>query len=183
MPFQSRARRYATVPQLLHWTVVILLVAQFLLAEAAEDLPTGIEKLVVLSRHKSLGLTILVLAALRVAWRLAERPPPLPPMPAWQRRVATTTHWGLYGLLFALPLSGWTMSSAANYPVSWFGLLPLPALVAPSESLQEVLHAVHEALATGLLWLAGLHLLAVLKHQFVDRDGLLFRMLPWPRRR
>jgi cytochrome b561 len=82
-------------------------------------------------------------------------------------------------LLFALPLTGWMTSSSDGHPVSWFGLFHLPDLVMPSESLEDILHEVHEALATGLLVLAGVHVLAALKHQFVDRDGLMARMLPW----
>ena len=78
-----------------------------------------------------------------------------------------------------MPLTGWMMSSSAGYPVAWFGFFQLPDLVMPSESLEEILHEVHETLATGLLVLAGVHVLAALKHQFVDRDGLMSRMLPW----
>ena len=182
MPLSNSANRYGIVAQLLHWSVVVLLIAQFILAEAAEELPLGVEKLAMLARHKSVGITILGLAFLRIAWRLADRPPPLPPMPAWQRLAAAATHWGMYGILFAMPLSGWMMSSAANYPVSWFGLVQMPDLVVPSESLQEILHEVHEVLAGALLFLVGLHVLAALKHQFVDRDGLITRMLPWGER-
>jgi len=179
MPLTNSAERYGFVPQLLHWLVVVLLALQFLLAELAEDLPDGLEKLATLSRHKSVGITILAIAALRVAWRLIDRPPPLPAMPGWQRVAAHLTHWGLYALLFAMPLTGWTMSSAANYPVSWFGLLQLPDLVGPSHDLHEALEEVHEALAGTLLVVVAVHVLAALKHQFVDRDGLLSRMLPW----
>jgi len=179
MPLTNTADRYGLVPQLLHWTVVILIAVQYLLAEAAEDLPLGADKLAMLARHKSLGITILLIALVRVAWRLFDRPPVPPPMPPWQRMGAALVHWGLYALLFALPLTGWMMSSAANYPVSWFGLLQLPDLVMPSEGLHEVLEEVHEALFFALLSLAGLHVMAALKHQFVDRDGLLKRMLPW----
>jgi len=179
MSLTNSAQRYGLVPQLLHWLVVLLLALQFLLAELAEDLPDGLEKLAMLSRHKSIGITILGLAALRVAWRLIDRPPPLPAMPGWQRIAAHVTHWGLYAALFAMPLSGWMMSSAANYPVSWFGLFQLPDLVGASHDLHETLEEVHETLAGALLVLAAVHVLAALKHQFVDRDGLLSRMLPW----
>jgi cytochrome b561 len=179
MPLSNSANRYGIVAQLLHWSVVVLLIAQFILAEAAEELPLGVEKLAMLARHKSVGITILGLAFLRIVLRLADRPPPPPPMPAWQRLAAATSHWAMYAILFALPLSGWMMSSAANYPVSWFGLVQMPDLVVPSESLQEILHEVHEVLAGALLFLVGLHVLAALKHQFVDRDGLITRMLPW----
>jgi len=179
MPLTNTATRYGLGPQLLHWIVVILVVVQYVLAESAEELPIGMEKLAVLSQHKSVGITILVIALVRVAWRLLDRPPPPPPMPAWQRAASTLVHWGLYALLFAMPLTGWMMSSAANYPVSWFGLVQLPDLVMPSEDLKEVLEELHEGLFVALLSLAGLHVLAALKHQFVDRDGLLGRMLPW----
>lgn len=179
MPLTNSATRYGLVPQLLHWTVVILVILQYVLAETAEDLPLGIEKLSVLSQHKSVGITVLLIALVRIAWRLFDSPPPPPPMAAWQRTASALVHWGLYALLFALPLTGWMMSSAANYPVSWFGLLQLPDLVMPSEDLEEVLEELHEGLFVTLLWLAGLHVLAALKHQFVDRDGLLWRMLPW----
>jgi cytochrome b561 len=179
MPLTNTATRYGLVPQFLHWLVVILLIVQFLLAYAAEDLPLGVDKLAVLARHKSFGLTIFALAVLRVGWRIFDRPPPPPPMPGWKRMAALLTHWGMYAVLFALPLTGWTMSSAANYPVSWFGLIQLPDLVATSDSLHETLHDIHEVLADTLLILAGLHVLAALKHQFIDRDGLLLRMLPW----
>lgn len=179
MSLTNTTTRYGLVPQLLHWLVLILLIAQFLLAEAAEDAPEGAEQLATLAWHKSIGITILLLAFTRVAWRLFDRPPPLPPQPRWLEGAAALTHWGLYALLFALPLTGWMMSSSDGHPVSWFGIIQLPDLVMASESLEEILHEVHETLATSLLVLAGIHVLAALKHQFVDRDGLMSRMLPW----
>ena len=184
MALTNSAQRYGLVPQLLHWLVVLLLALQFLLAELADELPDGLEKLAMLSRHKSVGITLLGLAVLRVAWRLLDRPPPLPAaMPGWQRIAARLTHWALYALLFAMPVTGWMMSSAANYPVSWFGLVQLPDLVGTSHDLHEALEEVHETLAGALLVLVAVHVLAALKHQFVDRDGLLSRMLPWGRSR
>jgi len=181
MQLTNSGSRYGLVPQLLHWIVVVMIIAQYVLAETADELPTGVEKFATLAQHKSLGLTIMLLAVLRVGWRVFDRPPQPPPMPSWQRLAAAATHWGLYALLFAMPLTGWMMSSAANYPVSWFGLVQLPDLVMPSESLEDFLHETHEVLFGVLLGLAGLHVLAALKHQFVDRDGLLARMLPWGR--
>jgi cytochrome b561 len=179
MRFLNSTVRYGIVAQLLHWSIVVLLIIQFLLAEVADELPKGAEKLSVLASHRSVGITILALALLRLGWRLFDRPPAMPPMPAWQRMAAAATHWGLYAILLAMPLSGWMMSSAENSPVSWFGLVQVPSLVAPSESLGDLLHEVHEVLAGALLGLVGLHVLAALKHQFIDRDGLLARMLPW----
>ncbi|HLG52929.1 MAG TPA: cytochrome b [Steroidobacteraceae bacterium] len=179
MPLRNTPARYGSVAQTLHWVIVGLLIVQFTLGKIAEDLPNGFDKLVILARHKSFGITILALALLRLAWRLFDRPPPIPPMPGWQATAARISHFSLYTLLFAMPLTGWTMSSASNYPVSWFGLVQLPDLVAPDPALKEALQEVHETLSNILLALASLHVAAALKHQFLDRDGLMFRMLPW----
>lgn len=183
MPFTNSANRYGVVTQALHWLVVLLVIVQFVLADIADDLPRGAEKLEWVARHRSVGLTIMVVALFRVAWRIFDRLPDPVPMPAWQRKAATLSHWGMYALLFALPLTGWMMSSAEGARVVWFGMLQLPGLVVPSQQLGEALHEIHEVLATSLLVLAGLHVLAALKHQLLDRDRLLSRMLPWGRPR
>ncbi len=182
MPARNSALRYGIVAQTLHWAIVVLLIVQVTLGMIADELPLGLEKLALLARHKSFGITILGLAVIRLAWRWIDRPPPPPPMPRWQQLAANLNHWALYALLFAMPLSGWMMSSASNYPVSWFGLAQLPDLVLPDRSLKEQLEEIHELLATILISLALLHVAAALKHQFFDRDGLLFRMLPWRRK-
>jgi cytochrome b561 len=178
MPARNSPVRYGSVAQTLHWVVVGLLVVQVTLGTVADGLPLGLEKLAVLARHKSFGITILGIAILRLAWRFIDRPPPMPPMPRWQRAAAHASHWGLYALLFALPLSGWLMSSASNYPVSWFGLVQLPDFVGPDREVKEFFHELHHLFIYALYGLAGLHVAAALKHQFVDRDGLLLRMLP-----
>jgi cytochrome b561 len=178
MPARNSLVRYGYVAQSLHWAVVALLVVQVTLGKIADDLPVGLERLVVMSRHKSFGITILAIAVLRLAWRWIDRPPPLPPMPGWQRFAAHVSHYGLYVLLFALPLTGWLMSSAANRPVSWFGVVQLPDFVAPDKGLQEWMHDAHHFLIWALFAFVGLHVAGALKHQLIDRDGLLFRMLP-----
>jgi cytochrome b561 len=183
MPARNTSVRYGYVAQTLHWAIVALIVAQLTLAKIADGLPLGLQKLAVLARHKSVGITILGLAVVRLAWRLFDRPPALPPMPRWQVIAARWNHWALYALLFAMPVTGWLMSSASNYPVSWFGLAQLPDFVAPDAALKERLETVHETLARVLIALAIVHLAAALKHQFVDRNGLIFRMLPWRARR
>lgn len=179
MPACNSAVRYGLVAQGLHWIIAGLLVVQVTLGKIADDLPLGLDKLALMARHKSIGITILALAVIRLAWRLIDRPPPPPPMPRWQHAASRLTHAAFYVLLFAMPVSGWLMSSASNYPVSWFGLLQLPDFVRPDEGLEHLLEDVHETLAKALIALAILHVVAALKHQFVDRDGLLMRMLPW----
>ena len=179
MPARNTAVRYGFVAQGLHWIIAGLVVGQVVLGKIAEELPLGLDKLALLARHKSVGITILALAVIRLVWRLIDRPPPPPPMPRWQHAASRLTHAAFYVLLFAMPVSGWLMSSASNYPVSWFGLLQLPDFVRPDEGLKDLLGDVHETLATALIALAVLHVVAALKHQYIDRDGLLMRMLPW----
>ncbi|MCC6172437.1 MAG: cytochrome b/b6 domain-containing protein [Gammaproteobacteria bacterium] len=182
MPLRNTTRRWGTVSRLLHWLVAALVIAQFVLANLAGGLPPGVAKLAMLARHKSVGITILVLALLRLLWRASQPVPTLPPsMPRWQARLATGTHHLLYALLFAMPLSGWLMSSARNYPVSWFGLVQLPDLVGASERLYAALHATHATLAVLLALTALLHVAGALKHHFIDHDDVLRRMLPFVR--
>jgi cytochrome b561 len=178
MPARNSTLRYGYVAQTLHWVIVGLLIVQVTLGTIADDLPLGFEKLVTLARHKSFGITILGLAVIRLAWRWISPPPPLPPMPRWQHLAANLNHWALYAILFAMPLSGWMMSSASNIPVSWFGFIQLPDLVGPDKVLKGRFHELHHLLAWFLYALAGLHVAAAVKHEFIDRDGLLMRMLP-----
>ncbi len=183
MQWRNSSDRFGAVAQIFHWTIVALIIVQFVLAEQAEDLPTGLEKLATLARHKSVGITILALAILRLLWRWTNPTPTLPSnMKPWERMLARGTHFGLYGLLIVQPLTGWLMSSAKSYSVSWFGLITLPDLVAKDERLFETLQETHEILAGTIFTLAVIHALAALKHHFVNRDEVLRRMLPLPPR-
>jgi cytochrome b561 len=134
--------------------------------------------------HKWAGITILALSGLRLLWRLSHRPPPLPArvvaaMPRWQQAAHRGTHLALYLLFFVVPLFGWAYSSAVGLPIVWFGVLPLPDLLAVDKEFGNlVLKPLHQASAFMLGALVLLHVAAALKHQFVDRDGLLGRM--WP---
>jgi len=180
MPDDSPTTRYGAVAQTLHWVIAALIVTQFVLASLADDLPLGLHKLMLLARHKSFGMTVLLLAVLRLVWRLLNPPPPLPPaMKPIERLLAQLTHVAFYVLLFAMPLSGWLMSSAKNYSVSWFGLFTWPDLIPKNETAFEVLKETHEILSTVLLVIAALHVLAALKHHFWDKDDVLKRMLPF----
>lgn len=171
---------YSPLARWLHWAVAGLIVVQYVLAQLAEradDAGQMLRQLGLLANHKSVGLTILALAVLRLLYRLVRRPPALPAsMPRWQVTASHVSHWSLYVLLLAMPLSGWMMSSASAYSVSWFGLFQVPDLVAADPGLKDTLHEVHEWLGYALLALAAVHILAALKHAFVDRDGVLSRM-------
>ena len=179
MPNQSSPTRYGAVAQGFHWIIAGLIVTQFTLALMADDLPLGLHKLAVLARHKSFGMTVLMLAVLRLLWRLFNRPPELPPgMSKIERTLARGTHLLFYVLLFAMPLTGWMMSSAKNYSVSWFGRFTWPDLIAPNERTFEMLKTTHHLLGWLLLSVAILHVLAALKHHFWNKDDVLVRMLP-----
>jgi cytochrome b561 len=179
MHLKNSEDRYGVVAQLLHWAIVALIIVQFVLAEKAEELPLGSAKIATLAQHKSFGMTILLLAVARLIWRLMNPVPKTPSaMPRWQRAAAHASHVGLYALLFATPLLGWTMSSARNFPVSWFGLFTFPDLVGPNRPLYDFLHETHEIAAKLIFGLAVLHAAAALKHHFIDKDNVLRRMLP-----
>lgn len=162
-----------------------MIITQVVLAGIADDLPLGIKKIAMLARHKSVGITILMLAVARLGWRLANREhPPLPDtLKPYERVLAHVTHVGLYVVLFAMPISGWIMSSARNFPVSWFGLFQLPDFVAPNKALYDAMVTTHGTLAVALFVIVTLHVLGALKHHFVLKDDVLRRMLPFTKNR
>ena len=170
--------RYTTTAIALHWLLALALLTSFCVGAYMADLPFTPQRLKLYNWHKWAGVTILALSALRLVWRLTHRPPADVPMPAWQRRAAHLTHNALYLLFFAVPLAGWAYSSAAGFPVVWFGVLPLPDFVQPDKGVAETLKTLHFTLAWALAIVALLHVAGALKHQFIDRDGLLRRMLP-----
>jgi cytochrome b561 len=180
MTTREPAARYTAVAQWLHWIIAALIVTQFALAWTADDLPLGLHKLALLARHKSFGMTVFMLAILRLLWRWANPPPPLPAaMTPMMRLLARITHIAFYVLLFAMPLTGWMMSSAKNYSVSWFGLFTWPNLIAKNEAAFDILKTTHDYLSYVLLGIAVLHILAALKHHFWNKDDVLLRMLPF----
>lgn len=173
--------RYTRTAQALHWLMALLLVGLVSLGLYMHELPLSPRKLQLYSYHKWAGVTAFLLVLARLAWRLAHRPPPLPPGTSRLVRLASSAGHGLlYLLMLAIPLSGWLMSSAKGFQTVWFGLLPIPDLLGRDAALGETLRAVHEYLNLTLIVVALGHVAAALKHQFIDRDDLLARM--WPGR-
>ena len=166
----------------LHWLAALLIVANLTLGVSMVGLELSPLKLRLFSYHKWIGITVFIVASLRLAWRQFHPPPPPVAMPDWQRRTATMTHAILYVLMFAIPLSGWIYSSATGVSVVYLGLVPLPDLVPKDKALAGVLKAVHVTLNIGLVALVILHIGAALKHHVMNRDGVLPRMLPFLRR-
>lgn len=173
--------RYTATAVTLHWVLALGLLGMLALGLYMTGLPMSPSRLKLYNWHKWAGIVILALSALRLLWRLTHRPPALPQqvlrhMPTWQRVAHHGTHLALYLLFFAVPLMGWAYSSAAGFPVVLFGVLPLPDFVPADRALAETLKPWHGALAYTLAALIVLHVLGALKHQLVDRDGLLSRM-------
>jgi cytochrome b561 len=172
--------RYSGPAIALHWLLALALFGLFAMGLYMTSLPMSPARLKLYNWHKWAGVTVLALSFARLAWRLTHRPPAAVAMPAWQARAAEAAHVALYGLFFAVPLAGWAYSSAAGFPVVWFGVLPLPDLVAPNRELAEAIKPLHRILAYTMAAIVVAHVAGALKHQFVDRDGLLQRM--WPGR-
>jgi cytochrome b561 len=173
-------QRYTNTAIALHWLIALLIVTAFTLGLVMTDMP-GISpaKLRYYNWHKWAGVTVLLLAALRLLWRLGHRPPELDgAMPAWQRHAAHGVHRLLYLLMFAVPLSGYFYTLAAGRPVVYFGLFRLPVLIGPDPALKAVLEEVHAWLNWTMAAIVAVHVLGALKHAVVDRDATLRRMLP-----
>lgn len=173
--------RYHPLARALHWALALAIVGNFVLGVYMADLPFSPARLQYFSWHKWAGVLVLAFSLVRLLVRLAVPAPALPPaieaaMPGWQKLAHHGTHLGLYLCFFAVPLSGWAYSSAAGFPVVLFGLWPLPDFVPVSESLADGLKAAHAAAAFAMAALVLLHVAGALKHQFVDRDGLMSRM-------
>jgi cytochrome b561 len=127
--------------------------------------------------HKEIGIVILVLALFRLLWRLSNIVPPLTALP-WQERIlARLVHGSLYVLFFAMPITGWMLSSAAGKGISFFGLFTIPRLIAPSESLKLFFVEAHTYLAYIFIAILFLHIIGTLKHYFIDKNTIMRRML------
>lgn len=178
-----RPSRYTATAISLHWLLAIAIVGTFCVGLYMADLPFSPQRLKLYNWHKWAGVTILALSVLRLVWRITHRPPALPAaiehsMPRWQQVAHHATHHLLYALFFIVPLVGWAYSSAAGFPIVFLGVLPLPSFVPVSPELAEAIKPWHEITAYALAALVVLHVAAALKHQVIDRDGLLARMLP-----
>lgn len=175
--------RYSTPAIALHWLLALAILGSMALGWYMSGLKFSPLQLKLYNWHKWAGITILALSLLRLVWRLTHRPPALPArieqaMPSWQLRAYHATHHLMYLLFLAVPLMGWAYSSMAGFPIVWFGVLALPDFVAVDKEFAKQIKPLHAILAYTLLALVALHVAAAIKHHFVDRDGLLARMLP-----
>ncbi len=184
--FKAPATRYSRTAIVLHWVLGLAILGLFGVGLYMTSLPFSPARLKLYNWHKWAGITLLALSVVRLLWRATHRPPALPAsiakaMPAWQHWAHHGTHYAMYALFFLVPLIGWAYSSAAGFPIVVFGVLPLPDFVPVDKALAELIKPFHELSAFALVGLAGLHIAAALKHQLVDKDGLIGRMLPGSR--
>ena len=176
---EPSSQRYTRVAITLHWLIAAAILCTFLLGQYMTGLQLSPAKLKLYSYHKWIGVTIFLLVLIRLAWRVTHRPPPAPAsMPAWQHSAAKIAHFFLYALTLCIPISGWLMSSASGFQVVYLGMLPIPDLLGKSKALADQLKQLHEALNWLMLLVVALHVAAALKHHLVDRDDVLWRMLP-----
>jgi cytochrome b561 len=180
MPLRNTLTDWGSLARALHWVIAVLLVVQFALAWTADEMPEeSADRLTLIARHVSFGISVLALALVRILWRFGN-PTPAPPAGArrWETIASHATHGILYLLLLVIPISGLLMSAAHGDPVSWFGL-QLPSLVSKGAAIGRPAHETHEVLGNVMLVVVGLHVLAALKHHFIARNDVLRRMRPW----
>ncbi len=179
MQFTNSAQRYGIIAQLLHWAMALLIIVALAIGLVMTEMDKSSTKWLLYSIHKSLGISILILVILRFGWRLVGVIPQLPQqLPFFAKIAAKIGHYLMYVMMFAIPITGWVMSSAGGHAVKLWGL-ELPAIVEENEWLGEIAGELHEFGGWALIWLVGLHMLAAIWHQYINKDGMLHRMLPW----
>jgi cytochrome b561 len=183
MNLRSNDRRWGSVAKFFHWTIALAILGNGTFGLLMDLARSPMQKINWLALHKSIGLTVLALMLLRVLWRWRDGRPHEEPAPRWQQWTARAVHVVLYGLVVALPLSGWWFNSVTGKPLQWFKQFNLPALAAKDDGLRQLAHGVHEYLFWFLLLMLVPHVGAALKHHVFDNDNVLRRMLPFGRLR
>jgi cytochrome b561 len=177
MPLRNTPRRYGALAQLFHWLIALGFIVNFALAYYMEDLPNTPFKIDMYNLHKSIGVTLLVLAVLRLAWRWANPVPPLPPgRPAWEELASRASHMGLYALIFLQPVTGLVQALYSQFPSFIWGV-EMPKFAA-DKGVSETFGAAHFYLQWVVIGLVAVHVAAALRHHIVLKDDVLVRMLP-----
>jgi len=179
MQIRNTINKYGIVSILLHWIIAIIVIGMLTLGIYMSDLPNSLYKLKLYGWHKEWGFVVLFLITLRIIWKMRNVSPSLTaPIPYWQIVIAKLTHWMFYLILFVMPITGWIITSSANLPVSFFGFFVIPVITSRSKNVQHLFANIHSWVAYILIALIVLHILAALKHAFIDKDDILKRMLP-----
>lgn len=176
MLFKNTYQRYGLVSIFLHWLMAVLIIGLLALGLYMVALPISLEKLKLYGWHKEFGMLVLFLVVFRLCWRLINITPTLS-LPWLEKIAARMVHWSFYLLMFAMPISGWLITSAANLPVSFFGLFVLPDLVSANENSRLLFQTIHQWLGYIFIAIIILHASAALKHHFINKDDILRRIL------
>lgn len=176
MRIRNSDTHFGLIAILLHWIIAILIIGLLALGLYMVELPISLEKLKFYGWHKEYGLLVLALVIVRLGWRLINITPNLS-IPFLEKIAARAVHWAFYGFMFAMPITGWLVTSSAGLPASFFGLFTLPNLVAASQENLLFYSDIHKWLGYGLIATIILHTLAALKHHFINKDDILRRML------
>lgn len=180
MNWKNTAGAYGAGAKGFHWALALLVIGLLALGLFMTNVDVGNAlKFKLFFWHKSFGITVLFLVALRLGWRLYNKQPgALPGHKKWEKRLAKFTHFFLYFAMFTMPLSGWIMSSAKHYSVSVFGWFTLPHITPESKELARAAVQFHETMAWIFIALVALHVAGAIKHHVIDKDDTLRRMLP-----
>lgn len=168
---------YGVFAKVLHWLVAAILAVQFSIGWLMPEVKRGMQPGLSMHTHISIGIVVLALILVRLLWRVTHPVPPEPELPKWQRNASEAVHWLLYLLVFVTTLSGWFYASARGWTLTFFGLFPLPALVAQGSPTGRAIGGIHEGIVWVLLAVIGMHVAAALVHVFVYRDRVMQRML------
>ncbi len=172
-------QHYRAGAKWLHWLIALMVIGMLGIGLYMTGMRISPQKIQLYMTHKSIGLTVLALMLVRVAYRLKNPAPALPvDMPSWQKAASHVSHALLYLLLLAMPISGWLMNGASGFPMKYFGLVRVPDFVARNQESLALFKTIHFYIAWTLIALIAVHVLAALKHHFIDRDSVLRRMLP-----
>ncbi|KTC78607.1 cytochrome b [Legionella cincinnatiensis] len=177
MQIKNSTTHFGIVAILLHWIIALLIIGLLALGLYMVPLPWSPEKLKFYGWHKEYGFLVLFLAIFRIIWRMSNEMPELA-LPWLEKIAARSMHWAFYGFMFAMPITGWLITSSAGLPASFFGLFTLPNLVAPDENKRILFEWIHQWLGYALIAAICMHAAAALKHHFINKDDILRRMFP-----
>lgn len=177
MIFKNTDNRFGIITITLHWVMAILIIGLLILGIYMVELPVSLAKLRYYGWHKEYGLLVLGLAIFRLFWRFYNINPRLD-LSFLEKLAARSVHWAFYFFMFAMPITGWVITSAAGLPASFFGLYTLPNIVSPNEETRLLFQEIHQWLGYALILTITMHASAALKHHFINKDNILKRMLP-----
>lgn len=178
--WRNTIQTYGIIARTFHWVMAVMVIGMLAVGFYMAGMAMGPDKIQIYGWHKATGILVLGLVTLRLLWRWSNKAPALPGnLSTIQRLLAHLSHFGLYGLMFGMPLVGWAMSSAAGIPVSVFGWFTLPPLLEADKGVLTLTKILHYYGGLAFVALIGLHFLAALYHHFIRGDNVLRRMLPW----